>query len=62
MKNKLLFFSLTLIALAVFSFAVTAQESVKIGICSPKSGNYADHGEMERIGMYLAVEDFGGKV
>ncbi len=62
MKNKLLFFSLTLIALVVFSLVVTAQEPVKIGIVSPKSGNYADHGEMERIGMYLAVEDFGGKV
>ena len=36
MKNKLLFFSLTLIALVVFSLVVTAQEPVKIGIVSPK--------------------------
>ena len=62
MKNKVLFFSLTIIALVVFSFAAIAQEPIKIGFISPKSGNYADHGEMERIGMYLAIEDFGGEV
>lgn len=62
MKNKNLFFVLTLIMVAIFFCSTSAQEPVKIGIVSPKSGNYADHGEMERIGMYLAVEDFGGKV
>ena len=48
--------------LIAFSLNIAAQESVKIGLVSPKSGNYADHGQMERIGMYLAVEDFGGEV
>lgn len=62
MKNKILHFFLISMMIIVFSLSVSAQETVKIGIVSPKSGNYADHGEMERIGMYLAVEDFGGKV
>jgi len=55
--------SLVLILIAGCFYATSlAVEPIKIGLVSPKSGNYADHGGMERVGMYLAVEDFGGEV
>ncbi len=63
MKARMLKLITILIVMCLaLTLTAAAQESVKIGIVSPKSGNYADHGEMERIGMYLAVEDFGGEV
>jgi branched-chain amino acid transport system substrate-binding protein len=38
------------------------QEPIKIGVVSPLSGNYADHGLLERIGMEMALEDYGHQV
>jgi branched-chain amino acid transport system substrate-binding protein len=35
-----------------------AAEPLYIGVISPASGNYADHGMMERMGMQMAVEEF----
>jgi len=35
---------------------------LKIGVISPVSGNYADHGLMERVGMEMALEDYGHKI
>ena len=32
-----------------------AAEPFYIGVVSPASGNYADHGMMERMGMQMAV-------
>jgi len=58
-------FIISLILVLIFGcFCITsmAVEPIKIGLVSPKSGNYAEHGNMERIGMKLAVEDFGGMV
>ena len=45
-----------------FFITSSAAEPIKIGIINPQSGNYAEHGEMETIGIKLAVEDFGGQV
>lgn len=56
------FVMIMFVLLMVFSLTVSAQEPVKIGAVLPKSGNYAEHGEMELIGIYLAIEDFGGEV
>lgn len=41
--------------------AIAQEEVVKIGIVSPITGNYADHGMMERMGMQMAVEEFNAK-
>jgi branched-chain amino acid transport system substrate-binding protein len=35
----------------------SAEEFIDIGVISPASGNYADHGVMERRGMAMAVEE-----
>jgi len=35
---------------------------LKIGVVSPVSGNYADHGLLERVGMEMALEDYGHKI
>ena len=63
-KFKSIFIVSLVLFLVVGCFCTTslAVEPIKIGLVSPKSGNYADHGGMERVGMYLAVEDFGGEV
>jgi len=63
-KFKSTFIVSLVLILIVGCFCITslAVEPVKIGLLSPKSGNYADNGSMERAGMYLAVEDFGGSV
>ncbi|MGE4424626.1 MAG: ABC transporter substrate-binding protein [Pseudodesulfovibrio sp.] len=42
--------------------ALAAEEPIKIGIVSPVSGNYGDHGKLERMGMKAALEEFGSKV
>jgi len=39
-----------------------SKEPIKIGVVSPVSGNYADHGLLERIGMEMALEDYGQKI
>lgn len=54
------------VALAVFAlspaFSASAADVLKIGVISPVSGNYADHGALERAGMEMAVKDLGGKI
>ncbi|WP_167512351.1 ABC transporter substrate-binding protein [Oceanidesulfovibrio marinus] len=39
-----------------------AEEPFKIGVVSPVSGNYGDHGALERAGMEMALKDLGGKI
>jgi branched-chain amino acid transport system substrate-binding protein len=39
-----------------------AQEPIKIGVISPVSGNYGDHGALERAGMEMALSELGGKI
>ena len=38
-----------------------AAEPLEIGVVSPASGNYADHGMTERLGMQMAVDEFKEK-
>jgi len=38
------------------------KEPIKIGVVSPVSGNFADHGLLERIGMEMALEDYNNEV
>ena len=38
-----------------------AADPINIGVVSPASGNYADHGMMERLGMQMAAEEFKEK-
>jgi branched-chain amino acid transport system substrate-binding protein len=38
-----------------------AADPIQIGVVSPASGNYADHGMMERLGMQMAAEEFKDK-
>ena len=38
-----------------------AAETLYIGVVSPASGNYADHGMMERMGMQMAADEFKEK-
>lgn len=35
-----------------------AADPIYVGVISPASGNYADHGMMERLGMQMAAEEF----
>lgn len=54
-----------LLSLAFFGWSVStglAAEPIKIGIISPMSGNYGDHGALERAGMQMALDEYGGKV
>ncbi len=53
------FFAACLLALAVTAFAA---DPIKIGIVSPVSGNYGDHGALERAGMEMALKELGGKM
>ena len=38
-----------------------AAEPLYVGVVSPASGNYADHGMMERMGMQMAADEFKEK-
>jgi branched-chain amino acid transport system substrate-binding protein len=38
-----------------------AADPIVIGVVSPASGNYADHGMMERLGMQMAAEEYKEK-
>ncbi len=51
--------SLFILAGAICAFA--GDEPIKIGIISPMSGNYGDHGMLERMGMTAALEAAGEK-
>ena len=39
----------------------SAADPIYVGVVSPASGNYADHGMMERLGMQMAAEEFKEK-
>lgn len=39
----------------------SAADPIFVGVVSPASGNYADHGMMERLGMQMAAEEFKEK-
>lgn len=59
-------FRIGLFALSIFVFAMavpaTAADVLKIGIVSPVSGNYGDHGALERAGMEVALAELGGTI
>ncbi|MDR3176951.1 MAG: ABC transporter substrate-binding protein [Desulfovibrio sp.] len=59
-------FWMSLAALVVLTcgaaLSAGAAEPLKIGIISPVSGNYGDHGALERGGMEMALKDLGGKI
>jgi len=46
----------------VFGASAMAQDPYKIGVVSPVSGNYGDHGALERAGMEMALKELGGKI
>ena len=56
----------SLFTLGVFVFGMAAPAAaadiLKIGIVSPVSGNYGDHGALERAGMEMALKELGGKI
>jgi branched-chain amino acid transport system substrate-binding protein len=39
----------------------SAADPIYVGVVSPASGNYADHGMMERLGMQMAAEEYKEK-
>lgn len=49
-------------SLCLGAHTATAQEPYKIGVVSPVSGNYGDHGALERAGMEMALKELGGKI
>ncbi len=58
-------FWVSLVALSVFvlgAVPASAAEVLKIGIVSPVSGNYGDHGALERAGMEMALQEIGGTI
>lgn len=63
-RSKLILISLMAVLLVglLGSSGLMQEAPIKIGVVSPATGNYADHGMMERKGMRLAVDDFGGEV
>ncbi len=61
MKRTLIFGLLVLFTVA-FAGQAMAGEPYKIGVVSPVSGNYGDHGALERAGMEMALKDLGGKI
>lgn len=62
MKGTVIICMLALCALLVGAQTATAEEPIKIGVVSPVSGNYGDHGALERAGMEMALKDLGGKI
>lgn len=59
-------FWISLFTLSVFVFGMAvpaaAADTLKIGIVSPVSGNYGDHGALERAGMEMALKELGGSI
>ncbi len=61
---KTAFFVSAFAAVCVLGGAVcvlAGGEPIKIGVISPMSGNYGDHGMLERMGMTAALEQAGEK-
>lgn len=50
------------LVLAPWTADSQAQDPIKIGVISPVSGNYGDHGALERAGMEMALKELGGKI
>jgi len=74
-KRCVLFQQVVLLIAAIFVLGLMAspadaqkkqadakKQPIKIGVLSPVSGNYADHGLLERIGMEMALEDYNYEV
>ena len=59
--GKLMVLAFALVLFGAFA-AYAAGEPIKIGIISPVSGNYGDHGKLERMGMTAALEEAGKTV
>ena len=64
MKSRMIkFVTCICMVLLVGAFSAFAGEKpIKIGIVSPVSGNYGDHGKLERMGMTAALKQAGGKI
>lgn len=62
--KRVFWISLFVLNVFVFGMAVpaTAADVLKIGIVSPVSGNYGDHGALERAGMEMALAELGGTI
>ncbi len=52
----------TLAFLGLMVLPANAAPPIKIGVVSPMSGNYGDHGALERAGMQMALDEYGGKI
>jgi branched-chain amino acid transport system substrate-binding protein len=61
-NHSLRFILVLLLALSAFPGVALGVEPIKIGVVSPVSGNYGDHGKLERIGMEMALEEYNGEV
>lgn len=68
-KRCVRFQQVVLLIAAIFAFGLMAspadaqkKQPIKIGVVSPVSGNFADHGLLERIGMEMALEDYNNEV
>ena len=55
-------FVLSLMVMPADAAQKKKQQPIKIGVVSPVSGNYADMGVLERIGMEMALEDYNYEV
>lgn len=53
---------LTVMALFIFCGTAFGAEPIRIGMISPVSGNYGDHGMMERIGMQMALDEYDSEI
>ena len=62
MKGTVIICMLALCSLLAGAQTATGEEPIKIGVVSPVSGNYGDHGALERAGMEMALKDLGGKI
>jgi branched-chain amino acid transport system substrate-binding protein len=63
MKRTVFLGLLAACAFLVWTTAAPAAEpTLKIGVVSPVSGNYGDHGALERAGMEMALKELGGKI
>jgi len=63
MKRTVIVLVLAVGALLLGGLSASAEEGpIKIGVVSPVSGNYGDHGALERAGMEMALKELGGKI
>jgi branched-chain amino acid transport system substrate-binding protein len=62
LRSKWLFVLVALVFLGMVASPVSAVQPIRIGVISPISGNYGDHGALERAGMQMALDEYGGEV